>query len=396
MTFEDLKLNTSLLKALRETGYSEPTEIQAQVIPEVLSRKDVLGSAQTGTGKTAAFVIPIVHQVMEMLQDKSISSRDFKALILAPTRELALQTNDYIAKFAVHSRVKHLAAFGGVDIERQMQEIKKVRPQILVCTPGRFLELHQRRFISLKHIKFLVLDEADKMLDLGFIEEVKTIERLLPKARQTLFFSATLSPKIKSLAKGMLRKAVYIQTNPEEVTTSNIIQRQILVESQDKVKLIQSILKEEKPKNILIFCATQEATNELVNQLRRNDIQAEAIHGDRSQGVRIRILNEFATNRLQILVATDIAARGLDIQQIDLVVNYHVPQDAKVYVHRIGRTGRASHVGKAYTFVSPEEKDAMRRVIKFIQEEIPVAEYDLEPVRTHPPSRGRRKPRKRS
>lgn len=371
MSFKELNLHPSLNKALEDARYKEPTDIQIQAIPAILARKDVMGCAHTGTGKTAAFVLPILHQILEMLEQKSISKKEFKGLILAPTRELALQTADYIEKLSKYTRIKHVVVYGGVDIENQMLQIRKVRPQLIVATPGRFLEIHSHRFISLKHIKFFVLDEADRMLDMGFRDEIKNIEKLLPRNRQTLLFSATLNPKIQELAKGMLRAPEFIDTNPEENTRASIEQKKLIVEEVDKFHLLLGVLKKESAESILVFCQTRESVHTLTEDLKKFKVQVEALHGDRSQKVRFRILDEFINGELKVLVATDIAARGLDIDGIGTVINYSVPLDAKVYVHRIGRTGRAAQTGKAYTFVSTEEKPLMEKVEEYIQQEIP-------------------------
>lgn len=370
MSFKELNLHPSLNKALENARYKKPTDIQSQAIPIILARKDVMGCAHTGTGKTAAFVLPILHQISEMLEQKSISKKEFKGLVLAPTRELALQTVDYIEKLAKYTKVKHVVVYGGVDIENQILQIRKVRPQIIVATPGRFLEIYSHRFISLKHIKFFVLDEADRMLDMGFRDEIRKIERLLPKNRQTLLFSATLNPKIQELAKGMLRSPVYIDTNPEKNTRASIQQKKLLVDEADKLQLLLGILKKEVGESVLVFCQTKESVHALTEDLKKYKIHAEALHGDRSQKVRFRILDEFINGELNVLVATDIAARGLDIDGISTVINYSVPLDTKVYVHRIGRTGRAAQTGKAYTFVAPEDKPMMQKVEEFIEQEV--------------------------
>lgn len=372
MTFSDLQLHTTILQALEDVKYTVPTEIQIQAIPVVLERKDVLGCAQTGTGKTAAFVLPVLHQILTLLEQQSITKKELKCIILAPTRELAIQINDYIEKMVKYSGIRHAVVYGGVDVDEQIVRLKKIHPQILVATPGRLLDIYGRKFISFKHIKFLVLDEADRMLDMGFKKDLESIVQLIPKARQTLLFSATLPEKIQSLAKAILREPVYIEVSPAATTSSQVEQWLFPVSIDNKVRLMVHLIKKLKPKSMIVFAKTKSGVDRLVEALRYERIETEALHSDRSQQVRIRILDEFKRGKLKVLVATDIAARGLDIDGIEYVVNYDVPLEPEVYVHRVGRTGRAEATGKAFTVVTPEDWNLVEKIQKITQQEIPV------------------------
>ncbi|MCO5230267.1 MAG: DEAD/DEAH box helicase [Chitinophagales bacterium] len=370
-SFSDLGLHATLLQALEEIKYTQPTDIQLESIPLVLERKDVLGCAQTGTGKTAAFVLPILHQILTLLEQNSIQKKELKSIVLAPTRELAIQINEYLTKMVKYSNIRHLVVFGGVDIEGQIHQVKKIHPQILIATPGRLLDIYRQRLISFKHVKFLVLDEADRMLDLGFKEDLSQIISLLPKARQTLMFSATLNEKTKVLAKDILREPTYIKVSPASSTSFQVKQFLYPVSIHHKEELLVHLIKKLKPKSMVVFTKTKAGADNLVKELGKLRIEAEALHGDRSQQVRIRILAEFAKGKLKILVATDVAARGLDIEGIEYVVNYDVPLHAETYVHRVGRTGRAEAEGSAFTFVSPEEWHLVENIQELTKENIP-------------------------
>ncbi len=372
MNFTDLKLHPAILQALKDMKFVEPTEIQKQAIPVVFDRKDVLGCAQTGTGKTAAFVLPILHQIITLVEDKTISKKELKCLILAPTRELAIQIHQFIEAVLKYSNVRHAVIYGGVDVDQQVDLLKKVHPQILVSTPGRLLDIYTYKFLTLKYIKFLVLDEADRMLDLGFQKELNSIFKLLPKSIQTLLFSATLTEKIQTIAKTILRKPVYIEISPSASTSVQIEQSIYPVDLENKNNLMIYLIKKLRPKSMIVFTKTKAGADELVVMLKRENINAEALHSNRSQNVRIRLLEEFRKNKLKILVATDIAARGLDVDGIEYVVNYDVPLAAEVYTHRVGRTGRASASGKAFTLVTPKDWNLIEKIQELTQQEIPV------------------------
>ncbi|MCO5234137.1 MAG: DEAD/DEAH box helicase [Chitinophagales bacterium] len=369
--FSDLGLHQTLLKALADAKYIQPTDIQLESIPLILNRNDVLGCAQTGTGKTAAFILPILHQILTLLEQNTIQKKELKCIVLVPTRELALQINEYVAKMVKYSNIRHCVVFGGIDIDGQIQQLKKIHPQILIATPGRLLDIYRHRFISFKHAKFLVLDEADRMLDLGFKDDLHQIIDLLPKARQTLMFSATLNEKTKILAKNILREPTYIKVSPAASTSFQVKQYLYPVATIHKNDLVIHLIKKMKPKSMVIFTKTKAGANQLVKELEKVNIKAEALHSDRSQQVRIRILAEFAKKKLNILVATDVAARGLDIEGIDYVVNFDVPLHAETYVHRVGRTGRAEAKGKAFTFVTPEDWNLVEKIQDLTKENIP-------------------------
>lgn len=372
MNFTDLQLHPIILQALKDMKFEEPTEIQKQAIPVVFARKDVLGCAQTGTGKTAAFVLPIAHQIITLIEDKTISKKELKCLILAPTRELAIQIHQFVEAALKYSNVRHAVVFGGVDLDQQIDQLKKIHPQILVATPGRFLDIYGYKFITLKHIKFLVLDEADRMLDMGFQKELNAIIKLLPKGIQTSLFSATLTEKIKIIAKSILRKPVYIEVSPSASTSVQIEQSLYPVEAENKINLMIYLIKKLKPKSMIVFTKTKAGADELVLMLKRENLDAEALHSNRSQQVRIRLLEQFKKNKLKILVATDIASRGLDVEGIQYVVNYDVPLEAEIYTHRVGRTGRASATGKAFTLVTPRDWNLIEKIQTLTQQEIPL------------------------
>jgi ATP-dependent RNA helicase RhlE len=352
--------------------FEEPTEIQKQAIPVVLARKDVLGCAQTGTGKTAAFVLPIAHQIITLIEEQTISKKELKCLILAPTRELAIQIHQFVEAALKYSNVRHAVVFGGVDLDQQIDQLKKIHPQILVATPGRFLDIYGYKFITLKHIKFLVLDEADRMLDMGFQKELNSIIKLLPKGIQTSLFSATLTENIKTIAKSILRKPVYIEVSPSASTSTQIQQVLYPVEAANKITLMIYLIKKLKPKSMIVFTKTKAGADELVVMLKKENLDAEALHSNRSQNVRIRLLEQFRKNKLKVLVATDIASRGIDVEGIQFVVNYDVPLVPEIYTHRVGRTGRASATGKAFTLVTPRDWNLIEKIQTLTQQEIPV------------------------
>jgi ATP-dependent RNA helicase RhlE len=372
MNFTDLQLHPIILQALKDMKFEEPTEIQKQAIPVVLARKDVLGCAQTGTGKTAAFVLPIAHQIITLIEEQTISKKELKCLILAPTRELAIQIHQFVEAALKYSNVRHAVVFGGVDLDQQIDQMKKIHPQILVATPGRFLDIYGYKFITLKHIKFLVLDEADRMLDMGFQKELNSIIKLLPKGIQTSLFSATLTENIKTIAKSILRKPVYIEVSPSASTSTQIQQVLYPVNEDNKITLMIYLIKKLKPKSMIVFTKTKAGADELVVMLKKENLDAEALHSNRSQNVRIRLLEQFRKNKLKVLVATDIASRGIDVEGIQFVVNYDVPLVPEIYTHRVGRTGRASATGKAFTLVTPRDWNLIEKILTLTQQEIPV------------------------
>lgn len=370
MSFENLKLIEPILRALKTEGYTTPTPIQEQAIPIVLQRRDLLGCAQTGTGKTAAFSIPILQLLyQDRLQHKE--QKTIKALILTPTRELAIQINESLAAYGKHTGLKHLVIYGGVSQNPQVDALRR-GVDILVATPGRLLDLMQQRFVHLEHIKMLVLDEADRMLDMGFVNDVKKIIAKVPAKRQTLFFSATMPKEIQHLADSILTNPERVEVTPVSSTADTIQQELYYVEKNDKRSLLAHILKDKDIKTALVFTRTKHGADKVVKDLHKLNITAEAIHGNKSQNARQRALNNFKNRTTRVLIATDIAARGIDIDELTHVINYEIPNIPETYVHRIGRTGRAGASGIAFTFCDAEEIEFLRDIHKLIGKEIPV------------------------
>jgi len=359
--FSSLNLRDEVVQAITELGYSTPTPIQLGMIPLMLTGVDVIGQAQTGTGKTAAFALPILHNFQPQ--------RHVQALILAPTRELALQVADSMTEYGKHLNVRVLAVYGGQPYGPQISKLNR-GIDIVVGTPGRLLDLIERNALNIKHIKTLVLDEADEMLNMGFIEDIETIIAETPAERQTALFSATLPPRIRSLANRFMRDPQSVTIKKETLTVSAIEQRYYLVHEADKTNALTRLFEIEPIKSALIFARTRAETATLANELVVRGIPAEAIHGDLDQNARERVLGRFRTNQLKVLVATDVAARGLDIDDISHVFNYHLPDDAEVYIHRIGRTGRAGKTGIAITLLSPKEKRRLREVEALTKQQI--------------------------
>jgi ATP-dependent RNA helicase DeaD len=351
--FTSLNLREELVQAITELGYEEPTPIQATIIPIMLKGADVIGQAQTGTGKTAAFALPILHNFTPQ--------RHVQALILAPTRELALQVADSMTVYGKHLDVRVLAVYGGQPYGPQISRLNR-GVDVVVGTPGRLLDLIERKALNIQHVRTLVLDEADEMLNMGFMEDVEKILAETPAERQTALFSATMPARIRSLANRFMREPQHVNIKRETLTLASTEQRYYLVHESDKTNALTRLFEIEPIKSALIFARTRAETATLANELVVRGIPAEAIHGDLDQNARERVLGRFRANQLKVLVATDVAARGLDIEDISHVFNYHLPDDAEVYVHRIGRTGRAGKTGVAITLVSPREKRRLREV----------------------------------
>lgn len=369
MNFQSLQLIQPILNAVLEEGYTTPTPIQEQAIPELLQGKDLLGCAQTGTGKTAAFAIPILQRLHEQgSQDKRPPIR---ALIVTPTRELAIQINESFENYGRYLPLKSTVIFGGVPQGAQTQILKQ-RVDILVATPGRLLDLIGQGFITLKHIEYFVLDEADRMLDMGFIHDVKKLLLLLPKQRQSLFFSATMPPEIVKLANSILHEPVRVEVTPVSSTADTIQQYLYLVNKDHKNSLLLHLLKNEAIKTVLVFTRTKYGADKVAKMLHKNNITAEAIHGNKTQNARQRALSNFKSQTTRVLVATDIAARGIDIDDLAHVVNYEIPNIAETYVHRIGRTGRAGANGTAYSFSTSEERSDWKDIEKLIGKKIEI------------------------
>jgi len=367
-----------LLKALDNEGYTTPTPIQQQAIPLLLERKDLLGCAQTGTGKTAAFALPILQLLCEDAAGITASTpqggpRPIRALVLTPTRELAIQIGDSFAAYGRHTGMKHLVIFGGVPQHPQVQALQR-GTDILVATPGRLLDLIDQKFISLRDIKYFVLDEADRMLDMGFIHDVRKVLTKLPPKRQSLFFSATMPPEIQKLADSILVNPAKVEVTPVSSTAETIQQSLYFVEKKDKKSLLLHILKTTAIPSALVFTRTKHGADKVAQGLVRAGIRAEAIHGNKSQNARQRALLNFKSRQTRILVATDIAARGIDIDELTHVINFELPNVPETYVHRIGRTGRAGANGTALSFCDEEEKEFLRDIQKLIAKPIPVVE----------------------
>jgi ATP-dependent RNA helicase RhlE len=371
VSFKNLRLIEPILKALDEEGYETPTQIQQKSIIPILEHKDILGCAQTGTGKTAAFTIPILQLLQEQREANNSRTRNIEVLILTPTRELAIQIGDSIAAYGRHLRLKHLVIFGGVSQHAQVNSIRN-GIDILVATPGRLLDLMQQGFISLSNIKFFVLDEADRMLDMGFIHDVKKIIAKLPVKRQSLFFSATMPPEISQLADMLLKNPVKVEVTPVSSTAEMIQQAVYFIEKNDKQGLLIDILKDRSIESLLVFTQMKHAADKLSKRLNAAGINAAAIHGNKSQNARQTALENFKSKKVRVLVATDIAARGIDIDQLSHVLNYELPNVPETYVHRIGRTGRAGASGIALSFCSSEERSYLKDIEKLIKKSIPV------------------------
>ncbi len=374
MTFESLQLSTPLLKALTEEGYSQPTPIQEQAIPLILQGRDVLGCAQTGTGKTAAFALPILQRL-----DPGVNApkkRLIKGLIVTPTRELAIQIDDSFKAYGRHVNVKHAVIFGGVGQQPQVDALKR-GVDVLVATPGRLLDLMGQGYISLKDLELFVLDEADRMLDMGFIHDVKRIIAALPLKRQSLFFSATMPPSIVKLAGTILTKPAQVTVTPVSSTVESIDQLLIYVEKTDKGTLLVDLIERNKLDSVLVFTRTKHGADKVSKALGKKQIRSEAIHGNKSQNARQRALTQFKNRQIQVLVATDIAARGIDVDNLACVVNYEIPNVPETYVHRIGRTGRAGAAGKAFSFCETTEKPYIKDIEKLIGRKIPVGSSSL-------------------
>jgi len=393
MQFQSLNIIEPILKSLQEEGYTTPTPIQAQAIPIVLEGTDLLGCAQTGTGKTAAFAIPILQLLSaNKTYDKK---RKIRSLIVTPTRELAIQIGESFNNYGRHTGLTCTVIFGGVNQNPQTSALQR-GVDILVATPGRLLDLMNQRFISLNDIEIFVLDEADRMLDMGFIHDVKKLLLALPKKRQSLFFSATMPPEIVKLANTILHNPSKVEVTPVSSTADTIRQYIYFVDKGNKNALLVDVLKDTKIKTVLVFTRTKHGADKIVKVLVKHNIKAEAIHGNKGQNARQRALTNFKAQTTRVLVATDIAARGIDVDDLEYVINYEMPNVAETYVHRIGRTGRAGANGTAFSFCDAEEKEYLRDIEKLISKKIPaVSEHpyplvDHNPVKAPKQQQGRR------
>lgn len=391
MRFTSLGLSKPILAAVAKKGYTAPSPIQAKAIPQIIAGHDLMAAAQTGTGKTAGFTLPILERLS---QGQSAGANQVRALVLTPTRELAAQVGDSVATYGEHLPLRSAVVFGGVKINPQMMKLRK-GVDLLVATPGRLLDLYGQNAIKFKQLEVLVLDEADRMLDMGFIHDIRKILALLPKQKQTLLFSATFSDEIRKLAKGLLHKPVEVSVSPPNKTATTVKQWLCPVDKKQKPALLVRLIHEGQWQQALVFTRTKHGANKLTRFLESEGITAAAIHGNKSQGARTKALANFKSGDIRVLVATDIAARGLDIDQLPQVVNFDLPNVPEDYVHRIGRTGRAGATGQAVSLVSADEADQLFAIERLIKQLIP-REYidDFEPVHSLPESNLNKRPHK--
>ena len=382
MQFQSLQIIEPILKSLSEEGYTVPTPIQSQAIPIVLQGIDLLGCAQTGTGKTAAFAVPILQLLYA--NKSNIGKRKIRSLIVTPTRELAIQINESFKAYGRYTGLSSAVIFGGVNQNPQVKTLQG-GVDILIATPGRLLDLINQKYISLKDIEIFVLDEADRMLDMGFIHDVKKLLVLLPEKRQSLFFSATMPPEIVKLSNTILNKPQKVEVTPSATTADTVNQFVYFVDKGNKNALLMYLLEDERIKTVLVFTRTKHGADKVVKVLVKNNIKAEAIHGNKAQNARQRALANFKAQTTRVLVATDIAARGIDIDDMEFVVNYEISNIAETYVHRIGRTGRAGANGTAFSFCDAEEKAFLKDIEKLISKKIPVINDHPYPLIDHNP-----------
>ncbi len=391
MRFSELAIIEPILRAIEEEGYTSPTPIQEQAIPKILNGHDVMGCAQTGTGKTAAFSIPVLQLLAERPEVKG--KRKIKTLILTPTRELAIQIGDSLKAYGRHLNVRSTVIFGGVNQNSQTNALS-AGIDILVATPGRLLDLIMQGFIKLNEVDFFVLDEADRMLDMGFIHDVNKVLKVLPEKRQNLFFSATMAPEILALAAKILLDPIRVEVTPVSSTAEKISQSVYFVDKGNKNALLADILKEEDAESVLVFSRTKHGCDKIVRFLSKHGIKGDAIHGNKSQNNRQRALGQFKDKKIRVLVATDIAARGIDIEGMELVINYDLPNVSETYVHRIGRTGRAGNSGRAISFSDFEEKSYLKDIEKLTNQQIPVIDGHSYPMQVFEiPKKEPRQPR---
>lgn len=382
MKFTDFNLNNNVSEAINDMGYINATPIQTKAIPPLIDGKDLVGCAQTGTGKTAAFAIPIINHIHRIVGSGK-KRKQIRTIVLAPTRELAIQIAEQFETLSKYTQIKTFVLYGGVNMEPQITALKE-GIDVLVATPGRFLDLHKQKFINTDGLQQLVIDEADLMLDMGFINDVRKVIKLTPGNRQTMMFSATMPLGVRELADEFLSDAVYVSVDPLTSTASNIQQKVYLVEKEDKRKLLKHVLETQKLQNVLIFTRTKHGADKVVEFLQQEGYKADAIHGDKSQSTRLKILDDFKNKNIDLLVATDVASRGIDIQQLPFVINFDIPNIPESYVHRIGRTGRAGEEGVALSFVGKDEKNYWHDIEKLIRLQVKVVKDHPFPWRETP------------
>ena len=375
MLFEDLSLSKSIQRAVFEEGYTQATPIQEKAIPFILAGKDLVGCAQTGTGKTAAFAIPIIHNLHRMI-GSSKKTKQIRCLVVTPTRELAVQIGESFDTYGKYTNIRQITIFGGVSQVPQVDQLKK-GVDILIATPGRLLDLHKQGFIDFDHLHYLVLDESDLMLDMGFINDVRKIVKLVPTNRQTLLFSATMPMAIRELADTFLNKPEYVSVTPVSSTAEKIEQLIYFVGKEDKRGLLYHLIRNENLNNVLVFVRTKHGADNVVKALKKHGVNSEAIHGDKSQNARQRVLENFKSKEISVLVATDIAARGIDIESLPYVINFDLPNIPETYVHRIGRTGRAGNGGISISFCAKDEEPYWKDIQKLIK-------VDVKTIKDHP------------
>ena len=375
MLFEDLSLSKSIQRAVYEEGYTTATPIQEKSIPIILSGKDLVGCAQTGTGKTAAFAIPIIHNLHRMI-GSSKKMKDIRCLVVTPTRELAVQIGESFDTYGKYTNLRQVTVFGGVSQVPQVDQLKK-GIDILIATPGRLLDLHKQGFIDFDNLHYLVLDESDLMLDMGFINDVRKIVKLVPTNRQTLLFSATMPMAIRELADTFLNKPEYVSVTPVSSTAEKIEQHIYFVDKENKRSLLYHLIRNENIKDVLVFVRTKHGADNVVKALKKHGVNSEAIHGDKSQNARQRVLDSFKNKEITVLVATDIAARGIDIETLPYVINFDLPNIPETYVHRIGRTGRAGNGGISISFCAKDEEPYWKDIQKLIK-------VDVKTIKDHP------------
>ncbi|MGV3640153.1 MAG: DEAD/DEAH box helicase [Adhaeribacter sp.] len=372
MKFEEYDLSPDIKRSLEEAGFKRPTDIQYKSIPAILSGEDVLAIAQTGTGKTGAFAIP----VLDLLQEQKVKGKrgeGIKCVVMVPTRELAIQITEVFEQIGKYTKVKTYCVFGGVDQAPQIARLEKGF-DVLVTTPGRMFDLHSQGHLQLDRVQILVLDEADHMLDLGFLKDIQDVIRHLPRKRQTLFFSATINEKIKKLAYSLVHNAIRIQVSPKDPVAKNIDHAVAFVEMDDKRYFLERVISENPDKKILVFVRTKVRAERVLKAMERAGIQASTIHGDKEQQDRLAVMKQFRTGEVKVLIATDVSARGIDIANVDYVVNYDLPEQAENYVHRVGRTGRGTQKGHAVSFCSTEEKPMLQEIESYLTKPVKVIE----------------------
>ncbi|MGA0559903.1 DEAD/DEAH box helicase [Larkinella sp. VNQ87] len=375
MKFDDYSIPAEIKRNLADLGFRKPTDIQFKSIPPILKGEDVLAIAQTGTGKTAAFAIPVVSMLYERRNARRADG--IKCLVMVPTRELALQIAGVFEQIARHTGLKVFCVFGGVEQGPQIAQLE-AGLDILIATPGRMFDLVSQGYIRFQRVEFLILDEADHMLDLGFIKDIQDVIRFLPRKRQTLFFSATINEKIKKLAYSLVHNAIRIQISPKDPVAKNIDHSVVFVGMDDKRFFLERMIKEHPDSKILVFVRTKVRAERVLKALERVSIVSQTIHGDKEQRDRLQVLNQFRTGVVKVLIATDVSARGIDIPNVDYVINYDLPEQPENYVHRVGRTGRGTQKGQAFSFCSPEEKPMLDEIEQFLTKPIKVVSIDPE------------------